>query len=48
MKIRDNTGFTGAGDVIRVAADTCNGSAEDAMTHFFVQADPSDPGAPLQ
>jgi type IV pilus assembly protein PilA len=35
---------TGAGAVVRPAADTCNGSTSDTMTGFFVQADPSDPG----
>jgi len=36
--------ITGDGDVVRPAADTCNGSTGDAMTLFFVQADPNDPG----
>jgi prepilin-type N-terminal cleavage/methylation domain-containing protein len=36
--------ITGSGAVVRLAAETCNGSGSDTMTEFFVQADPSAPG----
>ncbi len=36
--------IAGSGAVVRLAADTCNGAADDTRTEYFVQADPSAPG----
>ena len=36
--------ITGTGAMVVTAAGTCNGSSDDTMTGFFVQADPADAG----
>ena len=35
----------GLGEVVTAAADTCNGSADDAESEFFAQGDPQTAGA---
>jgi hypothetical protein len=35
---------TGGGATVTLAADTCNGAADDTVAEFFAQGDPSDPG----
>jgi type IV pilus assembly protein PilA len=35
---------TGGGATVTLAADTCNGAADDAVAEFFAQGDPHDPG----
>jgi prepilin-type N-terminal cleavage/methylation domain-containing protein len=36
--------ITGGGAFVFPAAETCNGSSDDTVTRFFVQADPADAG----
>jgi hypothetical protein len=36
--------ITGGGSSVMLAADTCNGAADDSVTQFFAQGDPDDPG----